>query len=74
MAHVQGGKKNRKHNRNRERSHSMNRYKAEMRWMKNSTRRIKKQKNREAQCAAARAAYPDRKDISRAIRQLRRAS
>lgn len=74
MTTQQKGKKNRKHNRNRVRSHSMQRYNAELRAQRNSARRIKKAEKRAALCATARATYPDRKDISRAIRQLRRAA
>lgn len=63
-----GGK--RKIGHNKKRSISMQNYVATGRLLTNKKRRIAKEAKRQAACKAIRKMYPQRNDVSRAMRQI----
>lgn len=73
------GKANRKHGRNKTRSLAQARYRAELRWERNKSRRVKREEARQSACKAVRslaanAGEPRPRDVCRRIRAMRRAS
>lgn len=69
---TKGGKKNRKFGHNATRSISQARYRAEMRWLRNKKRAIEREAKRQDLYAEARAIFPERRDLTRAVRQIKR--
>lgn len=76
---AKGGKKNRKHGRNKARDPSMARYRADARRAKNKQRRVEREASRQSACKsvrslAANAGEPRPHDVSRRVRKLRAAA